>query len=186
MNGSKTVLLIVILLMALLPWGLIYYAANSPDGAGLFADGSSANPQIENEIRREEAQKYEALVQRLERQIELLEEKSSALEDRLRETAGDETTVANLKREIEQERNAKERAMEAVSELRRQYDDALSKIVELSARIGPSREGGGSGQNAGDAAEPSPPAKDRQPPLQNNRSPAPPTDAGGWIVPPSN
>ncbi len=188
MNGSKTILLVAILLMALIPWGLLYYAVNSPDGAGLFASSGPDPSEMIDTVRREEALRHEALVRRLENQIELLQEKSDRLEEELSETSGDGPAFADLKEELEEEKQQKERALERAAELRKQYDEAMSKIVQLSTQVGIEREKSASAENAssaprGTAGEPSAIPYRSTP---DNRTRSGTTDTGGWILPPSN
>ena len=186
MNGSKTILLIAILLMALLPWGLIYYAANSPEGAGLFASSDQDRSALVDRIRREEALRHEALIQRLENQIDLLQEKSVRLEEELLENSGEGEAFSELKENLEEERRQKERALERIAQLRQQYNEAMSKIVQLSTQVGMEREKSVAVSSPSSTPEttgnpPSPPRKTTE-----DRTTSGNANTGGWIVPPSN
>lgn len=171
MNGSKTVLLIAILLMALLPWGLIFYIANDPDGAGLIDNGT-------NQLKTAETEEYRALIQRLEQQISSLEEKSSELKEQLSDALDEAERVPELETALEKERTQKEMALERVAQLSQNYDEALSKVVELSSQVGMQRA-------VESAAVPEEQSRSpREEPARTAPAPAPST--GGWILPPSN
>jgi len=176
MNGSKNVLLIIIFLMALLPWGFLVVLLNSEKGAELL--GIEPNPAA---LSAEEAGQMEKLIEEQQAQIaSLREELAAAPEDgepliTLAELARLRDTLTRLEAENREARAEIER-------LRTEYNSALSEVVRLKTQ-----------QMAAEAMpkpapQPEPtPAPAPQPPEQSRpEAAAPPADPAGWILPPSN
>lgn len=179
MNGSKTVLLLAILVMALAPWALIFQAIYSEDGSFLSGKTGSAAVDVD-EIRREEAIRHEGVIERLEKQTALLEKEVSRLEAELEKAPRDEEAVAELRRKtvdlrerLDEEREERIRALEEVARLRADYDSAMGEIVRLKTETAPSPP------KQEPAETPSP---DPQPGAPEAAAP----NTGGWILPPSN
>lgn len=165
MNGSKPVLLAAILAMALLPWGLLLYIANSePPETDASVDA--------DRIRQETALRFEGVIERLEKQIALLEKENTRLEAELERAPASDRELADLRLKLEEEREEKLDALQEVARLQDSYNSALSEVVRMQTER---------------LTQP-PPARTAEPEPEAAREPAPqdrPPDTGGWILPPA-
>jgi len=171
MNGSKNILIVIIFLMALLPWGFLVALLNSENGAELLGiEVSGTSPDAVEEMQDLiESQRGEIESQREE--IEGLTEALTAARD------GEEPLItpaklAELQDSLEAQRAENREARAELERLRTEYNSALSEVVRLKTQ-----------QMAAEAA-PKPEAAPAAPEPAQNTRPAP--NPGGWILPPSN
>ncbi|MEM0964725.1 MAG: hypothetical protein AAGJ81_01065 [Verrucomicrobiota bacterium] len=170
MNGSKNLLLLVILVLALLPWGILFALVNSEAGARFL--GSDLD---EAAIRTDESARFAALIENMENEIEDLR---SALEEK----SGDGEASAEmeeLRDSLNEERDEKLRALTEIDRLRTEYNSALSEVVRMKTE-----------RMAAEALpepEPTPePETEEVTEVIEEPEPVAPPDTGGWILPPAN
>ncbi len=169
MNGSKNALFVVILILALLPWGVLLLLLNSERGAEFLGikmvttDPGAPTP--------EEASERKTLLERQERKIADLEE--SLAEARSGESALiTPTELRSLRNSLAELRSENEEFQMRMERLRTEYNSALSEVVRLKTQ-----------QMAAEAApQPEPEPVPEESPAR--RPPAP--NSGGWILPPGN
>jgi Skp family chaperone for outer membrane proteins len=171
MNGAKSLLLVVILILALLPWGFLLVLVNSEEGLAALVPEREEAVDAET-IRRSVEERHEKLVARLEAEIDALEAKLAARPEDQREK------LDEIRRQLEDEREEKLEALAEVARLQKEYNSALSEVVRLktermaSPGNTPPRSGQGNRQGPGRS--------------QRQQSAPPEEDTGGWILPPSN
>ncbi|MGE9291044.1 MAG: hypothetical protein ACQKBT_08645, partial [Puniceicoccales bacterium] len=178
MNGSKNILLLLILILALLPWGFLFLLLNSEDGAKMLGLESQEGALVG--VTQEQVVEMEALIEEQKQEIAKLQ---SALEN----SQDDEALITPLAlqelrdsvTELEQENRL---AVAEIERLRTEYNSALSQVVQLRTQ-----------QMAAEAQPRPQPAPAPQPQIQPQPLPEPapeesvaPPNPGGWILPPSN
>ena len=183
MNGSKNFLLVIILILALLPWGFLFVLLQSEDGAKLLGlDGLAAE---NSGVSQEDADEMEAV-------ISTQKEKILELEDSLAQAQNganpiiSQTDLDELQDSLEQLKLENREAENEIQRLRAEYSSALSKVVQMKTE-----------QLAAEAVQPPAlpqPAPSPSPSPQPKPKTAPaapaanstPQNSGGWILPPPN
>ena len=166
MNGSKNLLLVAILFLALAPWGLVVWLVNSERGLEILG----ADAPDETSIRQEEGERHGSLIATLESEINRLKEEAAQ-----QASEPDEeflAQVTTLENELSDEKEEKNELRSRVTRLQTQYDAALSEVVRLKTE-----------SMAAQAAPKPIPAAEEAP---EEEKPSRPDSSGGWILPPSN
>lgn len=168
MNGSKNILLVIIFIFALLPWGLFFVLLSSEDGARLLGIPSA-------ESSPEEIQAMQETIERQTREIDDLNTSLSLAQDGA-EPLITPAELRELRETSDQLRRDNIEAGEQIERLRTEYNSALSEVVKLKTQ-----------QMAAEAAPPRPaPEPTPEPEPAPAPAPAPAANPGGWILPPSN
>lgn len=193
MNLNRNALPLIIGILAILPWIFLFFlfiqgnqqfvgpSETREMAAEVVVEGDPATNNSVRNLRRQ--------VERLNEEIDYLEEENESLRARLR-SGGEEgqPDIQELREELDRERQARMEALSEVESLRRVYNETLSEVVRMrteqmeTAPQAPAQQQQGSPREQ-EVVEPreAPPveAEPAPPPARRSRE-----GGGGWILPP--
>tara|TARA_R100000027_G_scaffold52103_3_gene40869 strand:- start:47472 stop:47996 length:525 start_codon:yes stop_codon:yes gene_type:complete len=174
MNGSKSFLLLLILILSLLPWGFLFVLLNSDKGVEILGIESVAEGSVvltEEDFAQKEQQLKEFEEKFALQQQEIADLKAAAEAGQTENPLISAEDLTELNESIRQLERDNRLATGEIERLKTEYNSALSEVVRLKTQ-----------QMAAEAAPAPPPAPEPQ------AAPAPRSnpDPGGWILPPAN